>query len=30
MPPLGTVVRDEAAVAAITRWIQQDLAGERP
>ena len=25
MPPLGTVVRDEAAVEAIARWIEQDL-----
>jgi len=23
MPPLGTVVRDEAAVAALTRWIAE-------
>jgi mono/diheme cytochrome c family protein len=27
MPPLGTAVRDEAAIEAITRWIATDLAG---
>lgn len=27
MPPLGTVVRDEAAIDAITRWIETDLGG---
>ena len=27
MPPLGTVVRDEAAVEALSRWIGGDLAG---
>ena len=26
MPPLGTVVRDQAAVDAIARWIAVDLA----
>jgi mono/diheme cytochrome c family protein len=26
MPPLGTVVRDEAAIETITRWIATDLA----
>lgn len=26
MPPLGTVVRDEAAMAALTDWIEHDLA----
>lgn len=26
MPPLGTVLRDQAAVDAITRWITTDLA----
>jgi hypothetical protein len=29
MPPLGTVVRDQAAVEAITRWIATDLAAVR-
>ena len=29
MPPLGTVVRDEAAIDAITRWIETDLGGAR-
>lgn len=27
MPPLGTVVRDDAALEAIARWIATDLAG---
>ena len=26
MPPLGTVVRDQAATDAIARWIEADLA----
>ena len=26
MPPLGTAVRDQAAVDAIARWIAVDLA----
>ena len=25
MPPLGTVVRDEEAIDAITKWIATDL-----
>ena len=26
MPPLGTVLRDDAAIAAIEKWIATDLA----
>jgi erythromycin esterase-like protein len=26
MPPLGTVVRDQEAVDAISRWIREELA----
>lgn len=29
MPPLGTVLRDEAAVAALAHWILSDLAAAR-
>jgi hypothetical protein len=29
MPPLGTVVRDQAAVDALTRWIAAELATSR-
>jgi mono/diheme cytochrome c family protein len=30
MPPLGTVVRDTAAVQALTEWITRDLVGSAP
>jgi hypothetical protein len=30
MPPLGTVVRDGAAVQAVTEWISRDLAAVAP
>jgi hypothetical protein len=26
MPPLGTVLPDQQAIAAVTKWIQEDLA----
>ena len=26
MPPLGTVIRDEEAIAAVAKWIATDLA----
>jgi hypothetical protein len=26
MPPLGTVLRDEAAVDALTKWVRGELA----
>jgi hypothetical protein len=29
MPPLGTVLRDEKAVAALSEWIAGDLAALR-
>jgi len=29
MPPLGTVLRDQAAVDAIVEWIRADLAPAR-
>jgi hypothetical protein len=30
MPPLGTVVRDQVALDAISEWIATDLAGTTP
>ena len=26
MPPLGTVLRDDKAIAAVSKWIATDLA----
>jgi hypothetical protein len=26
MPPLGTVMRDDAAIDLLTRWVRDDLA----
>ncbi len=30
MPPLGTVVRDDAAVEAVSRWLRSDLFSSHP
>lgn len=30
MPPLGTVLRDDKAIDAVTKWIAEDLARRAP